>query len=98
MKCIMAIVVLAVTAGCGPVTVTFGESVTEVEVEQFFRKHQVGKSPAAALKKRSIGILYLATIHGYADNLSVCNELVAPYNRDPSLSTIPGAYFCEELR
>jgi hypothetical protein len=98
MKRIMTLALVAMAAGCGPVSVTFGDSVTAAEVEQFFRKHRVDRIPAAALKKRSVGVQYLATVHGYPNNLSVCNEIIAPYNRDSSLSTIPGTYFCEELR
>jgi hypothetical protein len=54
---------------------------------------------AVALKKRTLGgVAYLATIHGFPNNRSVCEEIIAPYNKDPSLSVIPGEYFCEELR
>ena len=43
-------------------------------------------------------VAYLATIHGYPNNLSVCKELIAPYNKDSSKSVIAGEYYCEELR
>jgi hypothetical protein len=54
---------------------------------------------ALALKKRSAGVVaYLATVHGYPDNRSVCEEIIAPCNKDTSTSVIPGEYYCEELR
>ena len=40
----------------------------------------------------------IATVHGYPTNLSVCEQLIAPYNQDQSSSALPGDYFCEELR
>jgi len=99
MKLIVELIIAGVLAGCGPVTITTSSSVSEEEFEQFLRKHRVGRSHAAALKKNSLGVVsYLATVHGYPNNLSVCNEIIAPYNKDASLSSIPGAYFCEELR
>lgn len=52
----------------------------------------------AAIKKRSFAQSYLATVHGYPNNMSVCEELIEPYNKDPSLSGVPGEYYCEELR
>jgi hypothetical protein len=85
--------------GCDQVTVATGDSVTTSEVEDFFRKHKVDGAHAVAMKKRSLGgVAYLATIHGWADNRPVCEEVIAPYNKDASLSVIPGEYFCEELR
>lgn len=76
-----------------------GDSVTSGELESFFRARKVDGKHVVALKKRSAGVVaYLATIHGYPDNLSVCEELVAPYNKDSSMSVIHGVYYCEELR
>ena len=99
MKYIVTIAIAVIITGCNQVTVTTGNSVSEEELETFFRKHRVGNNRAVALKKNSLGsISYLATIHGYTNNLSVCNEVIAPYNKDATLSTIPGTYFCEELR
>jgi hypothetical protein len=34
----------------------------------------------------------------YPSNLSVCEQLIEPYNKDQSKSALPGEYFCEELR
>ena len=99
MKKIFAIAAAALVAGCNQVTLTTGDSVTEGELEQFFRTHRAAGNHAVALKKSSLGgAAYLATVHGYPNNLSVCNELISPYNEDSSLSTVPGSYFCEELR
>ena len=72
---------------------------SDADVEDFFRQHTVGGSHAVAMKKRTLGtVTYFATVHGYPNNLSVCEDVIAPYNKDASLSTIPGEYFCEELR
>lgn len=99
MRLILAIAVAGMFAGCGQVTVTIGDSVSEEELEQFFRKHKVGRNHAVAMKKNTLGgVSYFGTVHGYLNNLSVCNQVIAPYNEDVSLSAIPGTYFCEELR
>ncbi len=98
MKCALLLILALGAIGCtvGP----FGKSLTEDQLEAFFRGRTVHGRPVVALKKRIIGGLdaYLATIHGYPNNLSVCEELVKPYNADASMSTLPGQYFCEELR
>ena len=61
-------------------------------------KHPIGSSPAVMLKKRSMGgVSWLLTVHGYPNNLSVCQQLIAPYNVDRELSVIEGEYFCEEI-
>jgi hypothetical protein len=84
--------------GCDQVTLTTGD-IASSDVEELFRKHKVDGHHAVALKKRSLGgVSYLATIHGYPNNRSVCEELIAPYNRDASLSVIHGQFFCEDLR
>jgi hypothetical protein len=76
-----------------------GSDLSDADVEDFFQKHTVEGNHAVALKKRSLGgVSYLAAIHGYPTNRSVCEEIIEPYNKDASLSTIPGEYFCEELR
>lgn len=84
-------------------TTAYSKDLTEEEVESFFRKNTISGNYAAAMKIRFTvpvpGVAYLGTIHGYPDNLSVCEELIAPYNMDPSLTTIPGStYYCELLR
>jgi hypothetical protein len=76
-----------------------GDSITNEQLEGFFRAHKVEGKSVVALKKRSLGVTsYLATIHGYPDNLSVCEEVAAPYDKDSSTSVISGEYYCEELR
>ena len=75
------------------------KSLSESQLEVFFRNRQVSGKHVVALKKRSAaGISYLATIHGYPDNVSVCEELIKPYNKRPSMSVLAGDYYCEELR
>ena len=77
-------------------------NLTEEELETFFRQHTVEGNNAVALKINFIyplpWIAYVATIHWYPDNKSVCEELIAPYNNDPSLSVAPwSTYYCEIL-
>lgn len=92
------LVIVSSLAGCGPVSITTGDTISPERLETFFRTHKVGRAHAVALKKRSLGdVSYLVTVHGYSNNLSVCEELIAPYNKNSSLSVIPGSYFCEEL-
>lgn len=75
-----------------------GGDLTEDKLDGFFRNHTVsGKHVVAVKRSNSFGTSYLLTIHGYPDNLSVCEEIIAPYNEDPSLSVIPGKYYCEVL-
>lgn len=79
-----------------------GGDLAEDELEDFFRRHTVAGNRAVAVKLRfsvpEPGIAYLATVHGYPNNRQVCEELIAPYNADPSLTIIPGGrYFCEVL-
>lgn len=81
-------------------TVSFsGSDLTEDKLDEFFRSHTVsGKHVVAVKRSNSLGTSYLSTIHGYLNNLSVCEELIAPYNEDASLSVIPGSkYYCEML-
>lgn len=99
MRQVGIIAMLIALSGCGEISVIRGDSISEAELESFFRKHKVEGNRPVALKKRSIaGIAYLATVHGYPNNLSVCEELIAPYNDDTSLSVLPGDFFCEVLR
>lgn len=73
--------------------------VSEEGLQRYFKNHTVAGNRVAALKKRIIGneTAYLATIHGYPNNLAVCEDLIAPYNTDSSKSVLPGTYFCELL-
>jgi hypothetical protein len=95
---ILVIILALVLIGCGKWGIGLSNSLTEDELEAFFRAHKISGKKVVALKKRSAGsVSYLATIHGYPDNLSVCEELIKPYNENPSMSILPGAYYCEEL-
>lgn len=68
------------------------------ELAQTFAAKPPHTSRAYAIMKDGLaGPDWLATIHGYPDNSGVCEELIAPYNSDPSQSTLPGRYFCKEL-
>jgi len=89
---------LITLSGCGKITITVGDSITAEELESFFRKHKVDGNYPVALKKHSIGDSYLATIHGYPDNLSVCQQIIEPYNKNKKSSAIEGEYYCEVLR
>jgi hypothetical protein len=78
-------------------------NLSEESLETYFRNHTVEGNHAVAIKRSFTvprpGTAYLGTIHGYPNNLSVCQELIAPYNENPSLSVIPnGYYYCEILR
>jgi len=54
--------------------------------------------PAYAVVKTGVGgDAWLATVHGFPDNSSVCWELIEPYRNDPSLSDLPGEYTCRAL-
>jgi len=64
-------------------------------VKEFFAKNRVGSSPDYAVMKN--GTDHLLTIHGYSNDMDVCLRLIEPYNRDSSLSTIPGSYTCVPL-
>jgi hypothetical protein len=68
------------------------------DVQNFFSKNKVGGSPDYAFVKNGIaGQDHLLTIHGYANDKSVCEALAKEYNSDPSLSTIQGTYQCIPL-
>jgi len=78
-----------------------GNSVSDItyeELEAYLRSHTVDGNISVAIKKASLGdISYLATVHGYPNNMSVCEDLIEPYNNDASLSVISGQFFCERL-
>jgi len=64
-------------------------------LKAYFAKHRVGSSADYAIVKN--GTDYLATVHGYMDDGSVCEQLIAPYNKNPALSVLPGTYSCVPL-
>jgi len=85
--------------GCSKLTITTGDSISSDELEAFFREHKVDGNPAVALKKSSFGVAsYLATIHGYPDNMAVCDSLIEPYNKGSSKPVVSGTYYCQELK
>jgi len=103
MKKFLTLLALVSLAGCGFVSTASASDLTEEQIESFFRKHTISGNHAVAIKLRFTvpqpGTAYLGTIHGYPNNRSVCEELIAPYNKDTSLTTIPGgSYYCEVLR
>jgi hypothetical protein len=71
------------------------KEVSQTDVKGYFSHHRVGSSPDYAVMKN--GSDYLATIHGFMDDQSVCTELIEKYNRNVSLSVLPGRYTCVQL-
>lgn len=51
----------------------------------------------ALMKDGLAGRDWLVTVHGLADNKTACEEMIAPYNADESMSTLPGRYICVEI-
>lgn len=98
MRILIIVSLLFIFSGCQEVTITKGDTITDKKLESFFRKHKIDGNYPVALKKRSIEESYLATIHGYPDNLSVCKQIAEPYNKNKNLSTLEGEYYCEVLR
>jgi hypothetical protein len=88
------LITLSIFALTGCATASRHE-ISQEDVQEFFRTHRVGSSPDYAVMKN--GTDYLATIHGMVDDKSACLDLIKPYNEDPSLSTLPGAYTCVPL-
>ena len=100
MRRVILISIFLVPIFAAPLLVAFawGSDISSSDLEAYLRKHTVDGQHPVAVKKRSLGgVSYLVTIHGYPTNLSVCEDLIAPYNKDQSQSVIPGEYFCEEL-
>ena len=86
----------------GVLTVPNGD-LSDEELESFLRSHTISGNHAVAIKKRTtlgsqVAVSFLATIHGYPSNLSVCENLATEQNADQSLSVLPGVYYCEVLR
>jgi len=86
---------------CVPIIALFlvscGSEGGEEGLKEQLRKHPVGGSPAVMLKKSGIAESWLATIHGYLDNMSVCEDMIKPYNENPSLSDVEGTYYCQPV-
>ncbi len=85
----IAAFIVGAAVGCGA-----GQS-DQDDVRRFFAKHKIGSSADYAVMKN--GNDHLMTIHGYGDDLATCMGLIEPYNKDPSLSTLPGTYTCVPL-
>lgn len=80
------------TTGCD-----YGESAEE-GLRRQLAEHPTSSAPAVMIKKRNFaGDAWLATVHGYPTNLSVCEQLIEPYNENSELSTFDGEYYCEEI-
>jgi hypothetical protein len=60
--------------------------------KNFFSATKVGKSPDYGIFKGQDDDDHVATVHGFADDLSICLKLVDKLNE-----TQPGAYRCQPL-
>lgn len=104
MKKLICVMTVLFLMGCDVSSPSVNKkNLSEDDLESFFRGKTISGNYAAAIKLRFTlplpGVAYIGTIHGYPNNLTVCEELIEPYNADPTLTVIPGgAYFCEELR
>ena len=98
MRILLISCIILMLNGCAKVSITIGDSITDKQLERFFRKHKIDGNYPVALKKRSFADSYLATIHGYPDNLSVCQQIIEQYNKNKDLSAVKGEYYCEILR
>jgi hypothetical protein len=79
-------------------SVNFANAADEKDVQNFFSKNKVGDSPDYAFVKNGLaGPDHLITIHGYANDKSVCELLAKEYNGDGQLSVLPGKYNCIQL-
>ncbi len=87
------LLLFAMLAGCG------GNSYEDYEnrLREAYSNVPEGTTPAYAIRKRGVADSWLATVHGYPNNVSVCEELIAPYNANAELSALPGEYYCERL-
>ena len=78
------------------------KDITEQELENLFRNHTVSGNQAVAMKLDfQIPVswtAYLWTIHWYPNNLSVCEELLAPYNSGEIEVMQWNFYYCEVLK
>ena len=90
-RCKALVIAVVATASYGLVV----HGADQAYVQRFFAKNKVGRSPDIAVMKN--GTDHLMTIHGYMDDLAVCEQLIEPYNQDSSLSTLPGSYSCVPL-
>lgn len=69
-----------------------------MDVQRFFSSNKVGDSPDFAFVKDGVaGREHLITIHGFASDRSVCQQLAEEYNGGGSNSVLPGEYQCVQL-
>lgn len=80
-------------------TVDTAETYEEYEsaLRSAYSRKPAETDDAVALMKDGVVTSWLATIHGYPNNREVCEELIDPYNADPSLSEMGGRYYCEPI-
>lgn len=92
---LIAVVLLAGTlAACSQ-----DKQSNEAQLRDFLKAHPVASDPPVAVMKRNAaGDAWLITVQGYADNQATCEQLIEPYNSDPSLSTVAGTYYCDPIR
>ncbi len=70
----------------------------ERQLREFLKSHPVATgAPVALMKRNAAGDAWLVTVQGYADNMGTCTQLIEPYNSDPSLSALPGTYYCDPI-
>lgn len=75
---------------------TYGSFIRELERVHRAKPAEYSR-PFALIKSGVAGPDWLATFHGLPDNRAACEEVVGPYNDDPDLSVLPGAYRCVEI-
>ena len=74
------------------------KKITEEDIKKYFNSHKTSSSAFMLIKNSKVGgDASLAVIFGLMDNQKACEELIAPYNKDPALSVIEGVYRCEKL-
>jgi len=91
----------ALLSGCSEALGSSAEDLNEYErsLQEAYATRPEGSDDAAALfKDGPAGRAWLATIHGYPNNLEVCEELIAPYNSDQTMSDLPGTYRCRYVQ
>lgn len=70
----------------------------ESDLKRFFAKNRIGSAPDYAVVKNGIaGPEILLVVVGYMDDKGVCESLIESYNKDASLSVVPGTYKCVPL-
>ena len=74
---------------------SMAKEITNEEMVKFFKNNRVGDSPDYAVVKNGNDVLMVIT--GMMDDKAVCEDMIRPYNEDPSLSDIPGQYACVKV-